>query len=99
MEPDNLHSIAESLFLTMEDSSCKQLSLDSIKLHTQKPVSQLANTLLQDFILPKRISDIQQSIENGLIRCQSCDCQLNVHKTDQGIHLKTIFGSEISLSR
>src|SRR5215210_2609368 len=86
MEPDNLHSIAESLFLAMDVSSWKEISLDQIELHTQKLVSQLANTLLQDFILPKRIDDIHHSIHNGQILCRDCNSLLKVHKTDQTIH-------------
>lgn len=99
MEPDNLHPIAESLFLAMDFSSFKEISLDQIELHTQKLVSQLANTLLQVFILPRRISDIHQSIHNGQILRRDCNSQLRLHKTDQTIHPKTIFGSQISLSR
>ena len=99
MEPDKLHSIAESLFLAMDISSYKEISLDQIELDTQKLVSQLATTLLQDFILPKRISDIHHGITNGQILCRDCNSLLKIHKTDQTIHPKTIFGSEISLSR
>jgi len=99
MEHDKLHSIAESLFNAMDVSSFKEISLDQIELDTQKLVSQLATTLLQDFILPKRISDIHHSITNGQILCPACNSRLQLHKTDQTIHPKTIFGSEISLSR
>ncbi len=99
MEPDSLHSIAKAVFDAMEVSSWKQQPLDQIELHTQKLISQLANTLLQDFILPSRINHIEQSITNGQIICRDCNSRLRVHKTDQAIHPKTIFGSSIILSR
>jgi hypothetical protein len=99
MEHNRLHSIAKTLFDAMEVSCWKQLSVDQIELHTQKLISQLATTLLQDFILPARVADIQQSIEEGQTLCRDCNSQLKVHKTDQTIHPKTIFGSNISLSR
>src|ERR1700754_3018044 len=99
MEPFNLHSIADSLFNAIDFSSFSDSSLDQIELLTQNLVSVVANTLLQDFILPKIISDLHLSISNGQTLCRDCQGLLRLHKTDQSIHIKTIFGSEISLSR
>ena len=99
MEPNSLHSIAKTVFDAMEVSSWKQQPLDQIEFHTQEFISQLATTLLQDFILPQTINEIEESISNGQTLCRDCNSKLQVHKTDQTIHPKTIFGSKISLSR
>jgi hypothetical protein len=99
MEPDTIHSIANALFEAMTISSWKDKSADEIELEVQKTVSQLANVLLQNFLLPSRIKDIHQSVENGLIRCQTCDCKLQLHKQNQALHPKTIFGNKIAVKR
>jgi hypothetical protein len=99
MEPDILHSIAKAVFDAMEVSSWKEKSLDQIEFHTQKLISQIANTLLQDFVLPARVNDIERSIDNGQTLCRDCNSSLKVHKLDQAIHPKTIFGDQISLCR
>jgi hypothetical protein len=99
MEHNILHSIAKAVFDAMEVSSWKDKSLDEIELHTQKLISQVANTLLQDFVLPTRVNDIERSIDNGQTRCRDCNSLLKVHKADQAIHPKTIFGDQISLCR
>jgi len=52
---------------------------------------------MQDFILPERIKDIHRSVESGQILCLSCHSQLQLHKRDQAIHPKTIFGSKITI--
>jgi hypothetical protein len=94
-----MHSIADSLFQAMDFSCWKDQSLDQIELNSQTIVSQLANLLMQDFILPSRIKDIQQSVDSGQILCQSCCCKLWLHKPDQAIHPKTIFGDKITIKR
>ena len=65
MEHNILHSIAKAVFDAMDVSSWKQNSLDEIELHTQKLISEIANTLLQDFVLPSRINDIEQALITG----------------------------------
>src|ERR1044071_3742957 len=99
MEPFNLHFIAESLFNAIDFSSFTDTSLDQIELLTQHLVSRLANTLLQDFIIPKFISDIHKSISDGHTLCRVCNSKFHLHKSNQTIHPKTIFGSAISISR
>jgi hypothetical protein len=99
MEPNTMHSIANSLFEAMDVSSYNDKSIDEIELHTQMLVFQIANLLLQEFILPKRINDIQQSIDIGDTLCQSCNSKLNLHRRNQAVNPKTIFGSKITIKR
>jgi hypothetical protein len=99
MERDTLHSIAGLLFQAMDFSSFNDKVLDHIELDCQSLVSQIANTLMQDFILPSRIRDIHRSVESGQTLCQVCHSQLQLHKPDQAIHPKTIFGSKITILR
>ena len=99
MEHITLHSIAGSLFQAMDLSCWKDQSLDQIELNSQTIVSQIANLLMQDFILPSRIQQIHQSVDSGHIRCQACGCKLRLHKRDQAIHPKTIFGEKITIKR
>jgi len=99
MEHDTLHSISGLLFQAMDFSSFNDKALDQIELDCQNLVSQIANTLMQDFILPKRIRDIHRSVESGQTLCLSCHSQLQLHKRDQAIHPKTIFGSKITIVR
>jgi hypothetical protein len=97
MESNSIHSIADSLFQAMDFSCWKVQSLDQIELNSQMLVSQLANLLIEDFILRSRIKDIQQSVDSGQILCQSCGCKLRLHKPDRAIHPKTIFGEKITI--
>src|SRR5205085_3282983 len=99
MEPDTLHSIAHLLFQAMAEVTWKDQPLDQIELAVQSLVSQLANSLMQDFILPILIRDIHQRVEDGLLRCPTCDAKLQLHKQNQAIHPKTIFGDKIRLAR
>lgn len=99
MEHDTLHSIAGLVFQAMDFSCSNDISLDQIELDCQTLVSQIAASLMQDFIIPSRIRDIQRGVEMGQILCQSCRSQLQLHKSDQPIHPKTIFGSKITINR
>lgn len=99
MERDTLHSIAGLLFQAMDFSSFDDKALDQLELDCQRLVSQIANTLMQDFVLPKRIRDIHQSVESGKTLCLVCHSQLQLHKRDQAIHPKTVFGSKITIVR
>ena len=99
MEPNTMHSIAGLIFEAMDFSSCKDKSADELELLAQQAVSQLAAVLLQDFILPSRIAEIQKSVDAGLLRCSSCDSQLQLHKQNLSLHPKTIFGSKITIQR
>jgi hypothetical protein len=62
-------------------------------------VNQLASVLLQDHLLPARIEQIHSGLEAGPLLCHDCQGQLQLHKHDQQIHPKTIFGREMTLSR
>jgi hypothetical protein len=99
MEPDTVHSIANLIFDAMPATDFNDLSANDIELFVQQMVSQIANSLMQDFIFPSRIAQIQHLVASGQILCQSCSSNLQLHKRDCSIHPKTIFASKITLSR
>src|SRR5215471_1995712 len=99
MEHDQLNSIASSLFQAIPDSVWKDKSLDQIESSIQSIVNHLASTLLDQFVSPARVNQIEQQISSGQIVCDQCQSQFQLHKQNQQIHPKTIFGEQITFSR
>jgi hypothetical protein len=99
MELNDLKPIAEKLFQIMPEDDFKSKDASDIEVAVQTLINQLAAVLLQDFVLPARIEQIHSEVETGSLRCHHCDQQLQAHKQDRPLHLKTIFGKEILLSR
>jgi hypothetical protein len=99
MELNDLKSIAEKLFQIMPEDDFKSKDATDIELSVQALANQLATVLMQDFVLPSRIKQIHSEVEAGSLRCPECNNQLQLHKQDRSLHLKTIFGSQILLSR
>lgn len=99
MEQDDLKSIAAELFQIMPEQDYKSKNASEIELAAQVMVNQLASVLMQDFLLPARIEQIHNEVEAGSLPCPECQRQLQLHKQDQQLHLKSIFGSEIVLFR
>lgn len=54
---------------------------------------------MQDFVVPARLKQIHAEVAAGSLPCPDCKQLLQLHKPDQPIHLKTIFGQAITLSR
>src|SRR5215470_11859777 len=99
MELDELKSIAKNLFQAIPDSVWKDKPLDQIESSVQSIANQLASTLLDEFISPARVNQIEQAVESAEIVCQQCQSQFQLHKQHNQIHPKTIFGDKITLSR
>jgi hypothetical protein len=99
MELNDLKPIAENLFLIMPQEDFLSKDASDIEGAVQLVANQLASVLMQDFVLPARVSQIQAQVAEGSLLCQDCKHQLQLHKQDQPIHLKTIFGNAITLSR
>jgi len=99
MEQDQLDSIASPLFEAMTLSNWNNLSLDSIEAHLQRLLAQLANSLLENFILPNRIAEIQRQVEAASLLCCECGSKWQTHKLNQLIHPKTLFGNRIAIFR
>ena len=99
MEQNQLHSIAQSLFDAMAESTWKDQSLDAIEGHVQSLLAQLGNTVMERLILPKRIQEIEQQVNDGRRRCPTCDVAFQRHKAKQVRHLKTLFGNRLTLTR
>jgi hypothetical protein len=99
MELNDLKPIAENLFLIMPESDYKSQDASHLEAAIQGLVNQLASVLMQDFVLPARIAEIHAQVAAGSLPCPHCHQQLQLHKPNQPIHLKTIFGHPITLSR
>ena len=99
MELNDLKPIAEKLFLIMPQEDFISKDASDIEVAIQVLVNQLATILMQDFVFPARIKQIHSEVEDGSLLCQDCNQQLRLHKQDQPLHLKTIFGKQITLAR
>src|SRR6185436_18315537 len=99
MELNDLKPIAEKLFQIMPETDFKSKDASDIEVAVQVLVNQLATLLIQDFVFSARIQQIHSEVAAGCLLCPQCNGQLQLHKQDQPLHLKTIFGQEISLSR
>lgn len=99
MEHDVLDSIAQQVVEAMAQVSWSGQGLDEIEGAVQQMVQQVANQVLEEHILPRRIQEIQAQVEAGELGCQECPSRYQIHQRDQVIHLKTIFGGEIRVSR
>lgn len=99
MEQNHLHSIASSLFDAMDDSTWKDQSLDAIEGAVQRLLAQLGTTLLEDFLLPKRIADLEQQVDDGHLFCPDCGGCWRLHKRQQHRHLKSLFAGRVRLTR
>lgn len=99
MEPDKLHSIAQMVWEAMSQMSWREKKLDELEREVQQVVNQVGHQVMQDFLVPARVQQIQQQVEAGQIRCQGCEGPLQRHKQDQAIHPKTIFGQRMTLCR
>jgi len=99
MELNDLKPIAEKLFQIMPETDFKSKDASDIEVAVQVLVNQLATLLMQDFVFSARIEQIHSEVAAGCLLCPQCNGQLQLHKQDQPLHLKTIFGQEISLSR
>jgi hypothetical protein len=99
MELNDLKPIAEKLFHIMPQDDFQSKDASDLEVAVQGLVSQLATVLMQDFVFPAKIKQIHSEVADGSRRCPDCNQQLRLHKPDQPLHLKTIFGKEITLSR
>lgn len=99
MEHIDLKPIAEKLFLIMPQDDLISHDASDLELSVQSLVNQLASILLQDYLLPAALNQIQSEVDLGSIACADCNNQLHLHKTDQNLWLKTIFGQKITFSR
>lgn len=99
MEPDAVNSIANLIFNAMDTSSWKQKSADQIELFVQQLLSQIANSLMQDFLFPALVDDIQRQVESLQVGCPQCNSPLRLHKRNCSIHPKTIFADKITITR
>jgi hypothetical protein len=99
MEREQLHCIAKLMFEAIPVSYWEEKSADEIETAVQGAVSELANVLMKEFILPGRVKQIQQKVQGGQIRCDQCQSPYQLHKAGQPIQLKTIFGNRIHLRR
>ena len=91
--------IANLIFDAMPASSFSDKSAHQMEQLVQQLLASIANSLMQDFLFPSRINQIQQLVESGQILCKSCGSLLKLHKRDCSIHPKTIFASKITLTR
>lgn len=99
MELNDLKPIAEKLFQIMPEADFISKDASDIEVAVQVIANRLASVLMQDFVFPARIEQIHSEVAAGSLRCQDCNRRLQLHKQDQLLHLKTIFGKEIGLSR
>jgi hypothetical protein len=99
MELNDLKPIAENLFKIMPEEDFNSKDASDIEVAVQAMVNQLATVLMQDFVLPARIAQIQCQVEAGSLHCQDCNQPLQLHLPSRVLHLKTIFGNDIALSR
>lgn len=99
MELNDLKPIAEKLFQIMPEADYQSKDASDIEVAVQVVVNQLASVLMQDFVFPARIAQIQAQVADGSPPCPDCNQPLQLHKRDQPIQLKTIFGKAMTLSR
>jgi hypothetical protein len=99
MELNDLKPIAEKLFHIMPQDDFQSKDASDLEVAVQVVVNQLASVLMQDFVFPARIKQIHAAVADGSLRCLDCNQPLQLHKPDQPLHLKTIFGKAIGLSR
>ena len=99
MELNDLKPIAENLFHIMPENEYQTKDAADLEVAVQVLVNQLAAVLMQDFVVPARIKQIHAEVAAGSLLCPHCEQSLRLHKPDQPIHLKTIFGHPITLSR
>jgi hypothetical protein len=83
----------------MSEAKWSEKGLDEMERQVQEVVNQVGHRVMQDFLVPARVRQIEQQVEAGAIRCQGCDGRLQRHKKDQAIHPKTIFGEKMTISR
>ena len=99
MELNDLKPIAEKLFHIMPQDNFQSKDAADLEVAVQVVVNQLATVLMQDFVFPARIKQIHAGVAAGSGRCPNCNQPLQLHKPNQRLHLKTIFGKAIELSR
>lgn len=99
MEREQLHCIAKLMFEAIPVACWEEKSADEIETAVQGVVNELANVLMEEFILPSRVQQIEQQVQAGQIPCERCQSQYHLHKQGQAIHPKTIFGNPIRFSR
>lgn len=99
MEQINLKPIADNLFQIMPQDFFLSKDASQLELDLQSLLNRLASLLLQDYLLPARVNQIQSEVHQGSIGCPDCNNQLHLHKSDQNLSLKTIFGQKITFSR
>ncbi|HXG91610.1 MAG TPA: hypothetical protein VNN73_04480 [Blastocatellia bacterium] len=99
MELNVLKPIAEQLFQIMPAADYQSQDASDLEVAVQVLVNQLASVLMQEFVFPARIEQLHSEVKDGSRRCPDCDQPLRLHKPDQPLHLKTVFGKEITLSR
>src|ERR1700759_5219489 len=99
MELNDLKTIAENLFhiLPQEDFLSKDAS--DIEVAIQSVANRLASVLMQDFVLPARISQIQAQVADGALLCRDCEHQLRLHKQDQPIHTPALTPASTAASQ
>lgn len=99
MEQTLLTEIASKLFDNIPTEFWEDKSAEQIEQGLQQLANQLATLLLEEFILPARLSQIEESVSTGSHPCSGCQQPLQLHKRGEVIHLKSIFASTIELSR
>jgi hypothetical protein len=83
----------------MSQMSWREKKLDELEREVQQVVSQVGHQVMQDFLVPARVQQIQQQVEAGQIRCAGCGSPWQRHKREEVIHPKTIFGQKMEVSR
>lgn len=62
-------------------------------------MNEVATVVLDEFILPAPVAQIEESVASGEQVCAGCQQPLQLHKRGVSTHVKTIFGSSIELCR